>query len=140
MNALRFSIACFVSLQAGLALAGPCTGEVEALTKTMAATDAGSGPTSGGMASAQPGAGAAQHPPAEIMKREAQGKATSPEDVRRQTEGQPTAAEAGKDARPSGANKAEASAALERARGLDRSGRESECIEAVRQAKALLVP
>lgn len=136
-----FSVACFASaVQASIAFAGPCTGEVEALTKTLAATDAGSGPTSVVAGTSQSGAGAAQHPPAAIMSREAQGKATSPEDVRRQTEGQSTAAEQAKGRSAGTANKAEASAALDRAKGLDRAGREAECMEAVQQAKRLIGP
>ncbi|KFC64653.1 Hypothetical protein precursor [Bosea sp. LC85] len=141
MDSTRYlAIACIVSaFQASTAIAGPCAGEVETLTKTLAATDAGAGPTSGGAGTAQPGAGPAQHPPAEIMAREAQGKAASPEDVRRQTQGQSTAAEQAKGARPPGTtNKAEASAALDRAKGLDRAGREAECMEAVKQAKRLM--
>lgn len=130
------TMAMAIAFQASTAFAGPCTGEVDALTKTLAATDAGSGPTAGASGSSQPRAAQVQHPPAEIMTREAQGKATSPEDVRRQTEGQATAAEQAKGTRPpASTSKVEASAALDRAKGLDRAGREAECMEAVRQAK-----
>ncbi|GAU86690.1 hypothetical protein BIWAKO_06638 [Bosea sp. BIWAKO-01] len=73
------------------------------------------------------------------MNREAQGKAISPEDVRRQTQGRSTTAEQGKGSRPPAVtNKAEASAALDRAKGLDRAGRETECMEAVQRAKRLI--
>jgi hypothetical protein len=73
------------------------------------------------------------------MSREAQGRATAPEDVRRQTEGRPTTSEQAQGARPAGsADKAEASAALDRARGFDRDGKEAECMDAVQQAKRLL--
>src|ERR1700719_3393730 len=78
------------------AISDPCTTEIEGLTKTLAAKDAGSGPTVGatGQATAPIGS-SAQHPPTAVMRQETQGKATSPEDVRRQTQGQPTVAQQG---------------------------------------------
>jgi hypothetical protein len=75
------------------AIAGPCTIEIDNLTKALAAQDAGSGPSpgaSGGTRSA--GLPSDQHPPTAAMSQAAQGTATSAEDVRRQTAGQPTAA------------------------------------------------
>src|SRR3954464_46148 len=76
------------------AIAGPCTTEIDGLTKTLAAKDAGSGPTRGATGRTQEPTGAsAQHPPPAAMSQETQGKATSPEDVRRQNQGQPTAAQ-----------------------------------------------
>ena len=70
------------------------------------------------------------------MRQQTEGRATSPEDVRRQTEGQPPAAQQG----TSGAaartdSPSQASSALDRARVLDRQGNEAECMEAVREAK-----
>ena len=82
---------------AASANAGPCTTEIDNVAKTLAAKDAGSGPTgsvAGGMQSATT-SGSSQHPPTSIMKQQTEGKATSPEDVRRQTAGQPTAAQQG---------------------------------------------
>ena len=123
---------------AASANAGPCTTEIDTVAKTLAAKDAGSGPTgsvAGGMQSAAT-SGSSQHPPTSIMKQQTEGKATSPEDVRRQTAGQPTAAQQG-----SAATKSEtpmqASSALDRARMLDREGKEAECMAAVREAKQL---
>ena len=67
---------------------------------------------------------------------ETEGKATSPEDVRRQTAGQPTAAQQGGAATKS-ETPMQASSALDRARMLDRQGKETECMAAVREAKQL---
>ncbi len=133
------SIAAFYTLLVvplGPAQAGACTDEIQNLTKTMATTDAGSGPTSG--ASAPRSGDTAQHPPTGRMTQEVEGKAASPQDVRQQTAGQPTAAEQAQSGRPAASpDKAEASAALNRARSLDRDGKEAECMDAVQQAKRL---
>ena len=74
------------------AAAGPCTTEIENVTKLMAARDAGAGPTTGagGVAGQQPADRPAQHPPTEIIGRQTQGKAASPQDVQSQTRGGPT--------------------------------------------------
>jgi hypothetical protein len=119
--------------------AGPCGMEIDNLTKTLAAKDAGSGPTAGRSGGTQPAASpAGQHPPTSVMKQETEGKATSPEDVRRQTTGQPPAAQQGTTGSTATAGApVQASSALERARMLDRQGKEAECMEAVREAKQL---
>jgi hypothetical protein len=126
----------------GPSMAGPCTAEIDTLAKTIAAKDAGSGPTSGASAAAQPpvsGAKQPQHPAGAVMSQEAQGKATSPEDVRRQTAGQPTATQEGTTGAHAGPRLGmEASSALDRAREFDRQGKEAECMEAVREAKQFL--
>ena len=75
------------------AMSGPCSTEIDGLTKTLAAKDAGSGPTVGatgqaGQANA-PAGSSTQHPPTAVMGQETQGKATSAQDVRRQTQGRP---------------------------------------------------
>jgi hypothetical protein len=122
---------------AGSANAGPCTTEIDNVAKTLAAKDAGSGPTgsaAGGMQSAA--TSGSQHPPTSIMKQQTEGKATSPEDVRRQTAGQPTAAQQGGTATKS-ETPMQASSALDRARMLDQQGKEAECMAAVREAKQL---
>jgi hypothetical protein len=75
------------------------------------------------------------------MKQQTEGKAASPDDVRRQTAGQPTAGQQGTTgAAAKSAPPAQASSALDRARALDQQGKESECMEAVREAKQLLGP
>lgn len=109
------------------AAAGPCTAEIENLNKTLSAKDARSGPTSGSSG------------PTAAMGEETKGKAVSPEDVRRQAQGQPTAAETGRAAAGTSAP-TDATAALERARMLDQQGKEAECMESVRQAKGLAGP
>jgi len=126
----------------GSATAGPCTTEIEALSKTLATRDAGSGPTSGASGGSHTAATPSEHPPTAVMGQEMKGKAASPEDVRRQTQGQPTAAqqaETGRAALESG-GMTDASTALERARALDQQGKEAECMVSVRQAKQLATP
>jgi hypothetical protein len=119
------------------ARAGLCTTEIDTVAKTLAVKDAGSGPTgsvASGMSSAP--ASGTQHPPTSIMKQQTESKATSPEDVRRQTAGQPTAAQQGGAATKSDAPM-QASSALDRARTLDQQGKEAECMTAVGEAKQL---
>jgi hypothetical protein len=136
--------AALLALGAGSATAGPCTMEIDGLAKSMAAKDAGSGPTSGAGGGAQSTARTSdqqQHPPGAIMGKETEGKAASPEDVRRQTAGQPTATEQGKTGAAAGpGNSVEASRALDRARALDQQGKEAECMAAVGEAKQLAGP
>src|SRR5262245_28694751 len=136
------SVALFV-LGVAPAMSGPCTTEIDALAKTLTAKDAGSGPTPGAAAGAQAPASQSQpqHPPGAVMGREAEGKATSPEDVRRQTGGQPTATQEGTTGAAAGSGPGmEASSALSRAREFDRQGKEAECMAAVREAKQLVAP
>jgi hypothetical protein len=131
--------AALLALGAGSAVAGPCTIEIDGLAKVLAAKDAGSGSTAGAAGGAQTAPmPPAQHPPTAIIGEETKDKATSPEDVRRQTTGQPPAAQQGTvgTARDPG----EASSALNRARELDRQGNEAECMNAVQQAKQLAEP
>jgi hypothetical protein len=137
------SVALF-ALGVGSATSGPCTMEIDGLTKTIAAKDAGSGPTSGAGGGAQSTARPSdqqQHPPCAIMGKETEGKAASPEDVRRQTAGQPTATEQGKTGAAAGpGNSIETSRKLELARSLDQQGKEAECMAAVGEAKQLAGP
>ena len=119
--------------------AGPCTTEIDNITKSLAAADAGSGPTLGqGTTRTQAPSSSGQHPPTEAMSREAEGKATSDQDVRRQTQGQPTAAEQARRGVATNDRMAEVNDALQRARDLDSQGKESECMASVRNAKELL--
>jgi hypothetical protein len=130
------------ALGVGSASSGPCTTEIDGLAKTLAAKDAGSGPTAGASGATQSAASpSGQHPPTSIMRQESEGKATSPEDVRRQTAGQPTTTQQGTTGAAAGpGNTIEASRALDRARTLDQQGKEAECMEAVREAKQLAGP
>jgi hypothetical protein len=123
------------------AQAGPCTSEIDTVAKLLATKDAGSGPTSGATAprSTSSAAETPQHPPTSRLSKETEGKAASPEDVRRQTAGQPTVGEASQGARgTTSGDKSAASAAVERARALDVQGKEVQCMEAAKQAKSLL--
>jgi hypothetical protein len=89
------SVALF-ALGVSSADSGPCTTEIEGLTKTLAAKDAGSGPTAGALGETQsPPHRSGQHPPTAAMSQATQGQATSAEDVRSQTAGQPPAAQQG---------------------------------------------
>jgi hypothetical protein len=55
MNAKAlFGSVALLALGAGTATAGPCTGEIDNLTKLLASRDAGSGPTSGELAARIP--------------------------------------------------------------------------------------
>lgn len=77
-----------------------------------------------------------QHPPTAAMSRATQGAAASSEDVRRQTEGKPTAAQQAEGMRPADERgRTAAFSELDRARVLDRDGKEAECMDAVRSAK-----
>jgi hypothetical protein len=164
------------------AVAGPCTVEIENLTKLLASRDAGAGATAGAATSstrqhpptAAMGAGTAassaaaesgrpqhpptaamneatqgrstssqedkaareQHPPTTAMSQATQGGAASPQDVQSQIRGGPTAAQQAEGARrPASENLSSAAAALEEARTFDRSGQESQCMDAIARAK-----
>jgi hypothetical protein len=76
--------------------AGPCTTEIENLTKTLAAKDQAPGQGKAASTSSTPSrttGQAEQHPPTAVMSQTAQGRAASPDDVRRQVAGQSTAAD-----------------------------------------------
>ncbi|MET0221260.1 MAG: hypothetical protein ABW213_11430, partial [Tardiphaga sp.] len=59
---LLLGAGALAALSAGTAAAGPCTAEIDNVTKLLASKDAGAGPTAGG-ASATTG----QHPPSATM-------------------------------------------------------------------------
>ncbi|HJZ33351.1 MAG TPA: hypothetical protein VKF35_19685 [Hyphomicrobiaceae bacterium] len=103
----------------GHASAASCSQEIMDVTKTLAGQDAGSGPTSG-TPSASAGDEKGQHPATSLIGKETAGKATSAEDVRRQS-GLKTAA----------------GEALERARSLVAQGKEKECMDEVNNARQL---
>ena len=177
-----------VALPIGTAAAGPCTTEIENLTKLLAARDAGAGPTAGAVGSPTTGqhpptaamgaadpstsassaaaesarpqhpptaamneatqgggtspqsgnTGRAEHPPTASMNQATQGGAASPQDVQSQIRGGPTAVEQAEGARrPASEHLASAQAALQEARGFDRSGQESQCMDAVERAKRI---
>jgi hypothetical protein len=119
--ASKVLIACSTAwmLSSVSAGAGPCSQEIMDVTKKLASSDAGSGPTTGNPA-ATAGEQKGQHPGTSLMSKESQGKATSPQDVQRQS-----------------GVKTDASQALERARGFDAQGKEAECMHEVMNAKQL---
>ena len=72
------------------------------------------------------------------MRRETEGKATSDQDVRRQSQGEPTAAEQGRGGAGANDKMAQVDNALQRARAFDSQGKESECMDSARKAEELL--
>ncbi len=84
---------CAVFALGGTAEAGPCSEQIDSLTKVLASKDAGTGPTSGAVSTRTTSSQAGQQPPTAAMSEQTQGIATSPEDVRRQTAGQAPAAQ-----------------------------------------------
>jgi hypothetical protein len=180
-NTFILASAALLALGVSSATAGPCTTEIDNLTKLLAAKDAGAGPSPGASATVgSTGATSNEHPATAAMSEAAKGTATSAEDARRQSAGQPTAGQqstggtqaqhpptatmsqavqgqaapvttgehpptaamseatrtqAAPSASASSGKPSEATADLTRARMLDQQGKESECMEAVRQAK-----
>jgi hypothetical protein len=122
---------------AGSATAGACTAQIEELEKSLASTDAGMGPTG---TDAVTGLGTGEeHPPTDTMNQAAEGKATSPEDVLQQNQGEPTdsdAAEAGQTSTAAGID--DASGSLQRAKELDQKGDEAACMAEIAKAKGAL--
>jgi hypothetical protein len=134
-------------LMAGTALAGPCSAQIDQLTKQMAATDAGMGPT-GGVTGAdtteQMGAnpvspsGEPQVPttPATgAMNDASQNKATSPQDVQNQNTGKGTMADQA--ATTAGGNQT-VSDSLARAKKFEQAGDEAACMDEVNKAQDAL--
>jgi hypothetical protein len=181
---LLFGACALLVFPIEMAVAGPCTAEIENLTKLLASRDAGAGPTAGpagtttgqhpptsAMGAADPSTAASaaaaesakpqhpptaamnqatqgggtsppaggavrEHPPTAAMSGATQGGATSPQDVQSQSRGGPTAVQQAEGARrPASEKLAAAQNALEQARSFDRNGQQSECMDAVEQAK-----
>ena len=117
------------------------------LTKQLASTDAGMGPTGTNAMDQTTGnpvspSGAAQvptHTPTGEMNEASQNKATSSQDVQMQNTGQGTAADTATGAPASATGgSSEAAASLQRAQQLDQSGNEQACMEEVTKAKQAL--
>jgi hypothetical protein len=98
MNTKLFALTGCAILSAGTAEADPCN----TVGKAASTKDAGSGPTVGNTGQA---AGTSkdvnEHPPTSTMNRAAGDVATSSQDVQRQMQGQPTAAQQAQGAQPS---------------------------------------
>ncbi|MFK8252294.1 hypothetical protein [Ancylobacter terrae] len=141
-------IALSLTLLCGPALAGPCTERIAAMEKTLATSDAGSGPTA---ATSGDVTGSVPATPREVPKAgEAPGtggtssmnaavgnRATSPGDVRAQTQGAPTAAQAGDNAAAGNAAR-DLGNALDTARQADARGDAAACGKALDDASRLL--
>src|SRR5687767_1995570 len=109
-------LSSLLAVSVSAAQAGPCTTEIDNLAKAMASKDAGQGPTPGAGAATSTSTPAGQHPPAAVMGKQTEGKATSSRDVSLQNTGQPPAGEKGTTGTaPAAATNADASAALARA-------------------------
>ena len=102
MNAKHLILAsCAVmALSIGAAQAGPC----DMTGKSASAHDAGSGPTPGNTGQTTTGTGtgssAKEHPPTSTMNRASGDVAASSQDVQKQMQGQPTAAQQAQGAKP----------------------------------------
>jgi hypothetical protein len=145
------ALAVGVAFAIGSANAGPCTQQIEQLQKALSSKDAGAGPTAAtpstatgsttGSETVTPKAGEVV-PGADAtaaMNEATKGKAASPEDVVKQTEGEPTTSEAAEAAQTSpAAGPTEAMASLERAKQFDQTGDEAQCMSAVEDAKQKL--
>jgi hypothetical protein len=95
-NAFILASVALFALGVSSTIAGPCTTEIDNLVKVITAKDAGSGPTPGASGATQSRAVPPnEHPATAAMSEAAKGTATSAEEARRQTAGQPTAAQQG---------------------------------------------
>ena len=132
-------------LLAGSAMAGPCSAQIDALSKQLAATDAGMGPTGAGTMNQSSGNANTPSPsstsqvpttPATgTMNEASQNKATSPQDVQNQNTGQGTMAD---QAGTSAGNNNTPSESLARAKTFDQAGDEAACMNEVSKAEGAL--
>jgi hypothetical protein len=100
MNTKRFILAgcATIILSAGTAQAGPC----DTAGRAASAKDAGSGPTVGNTGQTTgTSKDVSEHPPTSTMNRAAGDVATSSQDVQKQMQGQPTAAQQAQGVEPS---------------------------------------
>jgi len=145
----HFVLTSLAAAGLALGLAGPaaadCSAEIDQLTQRLSTSDAGSGPTAG--VSEPAGGGAVTAPQAgtvpgteatAAMTSATEGRATSPADVQRQTEGEPTAADAGAAADGTTSGSAEVMSKLADARAADEANDEQACMRAVEAAKTSL--
>ena len=158
-SSLMLASCAFLALQLGTAAAGPCTAEIESVSKVLAAKDAGSGPTAttnpgqhpptAAMTAADPSTTAStsaaksnqpQQPPTAAMTTATTNLSTNNPAAKSREEHPPTATmnQATQGSAAGGASgKAGESAALEQARNFDKAGQEAQCMDAVSQAKKL---
>jgi|SwirhisoilCB2_FD_contig_31_8961031_length_639_multi_6_in_0_out_0_1 hypothetical protein len=152
-------------LAAAPVMAGTCTDQISSLEKILSSKDAGQGPTNGSQASGQNSSASSSEQLASadqsaaeggstpkagqvpdtagtpLMNQAAQGKATSPQDVLKQNEGQPTVGDTaqaqslGQSTQVAGSSPMEASNLLKQAKDLDKAGKENECMAIIQKAK-----
>ena len=150
--AAAFGALLLVGFGGPAALAGPCSQQISQLEKTLSSKDAGSGPVSTGNASpaasigGQTGHRAPAHEvgaqqgektgPTKSMNQASSQTATSAQDVRRQQQNEPTAANA-TGAVPAQDRMAKIEAALSHARQLD-SQNNADCKNAVTEARQMI--
>jgi hypothetical protein len=138
-------------LMAGSALAGPCTSQIDAVSKQLAASDAGMGPTGNSgvgagtmnQSAANPVSPSGQPqvpttPATGTMNQASQNKATSPQDVQNQNTGQNTMADQAQNASNATGGEMTASQSLERAKTFDKAGDETACMNEVKKAQDAL--
>ena len=133
------SALCFTSILD--AEAGQCTQEIESYQKELSKSDAGMGPAkpaTSATASANTASEseASETPATAAMNEAVEGKAASPEDVLKQNQGNPTAADAAQAAAIAPAAGPEAELSLAKARELDAAGMEAECMGIMETLKA----
>lgn len=92
-----FAGCAILALSAGTALAGPCNTQGQSANK-----DAGSGPASTSSQTTTGMASDKEHPPTSTMNRASGDVATSSQDVQRQMQGEPTAAQQAEGAKSEG--------------------------------------
>ncbi len=134
-------------LMASSAIAGNCTTQIDALSKQLASTDAGMGPTGNSGAgtmqqsTANPASPSGQPqttPATGTMNEASQNKATSPQDVQNQNTGQGTMADQANNAATMAGGDTSAAASLERAKMFDQAGDEAACMDEVTKAQKTL--
>src|SRR5262247_855059 len=123
--------AIFLASVIGEAEAGQCTQEIANYEKQLSSSDAGMGPTDPS-ASTTATTGT---PATETMSEAAEGKATSAQDVQQQNQGEPTAADAAQAQSVAPAAGPDVKTTLERAKELDKAGKEAECMAAMESLK-----
>ncbi len=146
MISKTFLLATALIAVSGTAYAGPCTDRISQIDKTLSTTDAGSGPTkpmTGDITGSVPASPSAVPKAGETpgtggtagMNATVGSKATSPGDVRAQTQGSPTAAQATGGAQN---QSMQVSEALSQAKAADAKGDSAACNRAVDEAERLM--
>lgn len=123
------------ALTATTAFAGPCTDRITQLEKALNQSDAGSGPTQPSAAGAAKQDKSKEHAATQGMNAVTGQKAASPADVRSQTQGGPTAAQAAENGGVTPGKPQDISYMLRMARDADARGDANACQKAVDDAQ-----